>query len=373
MSNLDHILLFLFSFLLFYFWGVFNYKKKGLQYWLSALFPLIIVCFILGSRTWGADYLWYKYQFQHAFDYDMLKEQQPLFVYFNRLLHFLGLNYVGAFTVYSVIYFVATFKLFKSFGDYSKYMYAFALPAYIGFGTDIVRQTIAIGLILFVILDFNKQKYISAILFLLLAVMIHSASVILFVFYLFFKIIYKKELSPLITIPLYFLVIFAFKPEWLNGLNNLISELNLGNSKFQGYIDNSDRWFSEEANNNIYTQGILPLILNTGFVISLFYLGYRAILKKKQKEFIIIYNMVVIGYIGLRLFFNVEILRRFFIPNTMLYPIVLGYAIYVLKGKPNNAVEKNLIKGSYVLVSIWLILYWGRWIFMYPDGNFFWN
>lgn len=375
MSSIDHIFLFLFSFLLLYFWGVFNYKKDGVKYWLNALFPLLIVSIIIGSRTWGADYLWYKYQFQHAFDYNMLQEQQPLFVYFNRLLNLVGCNYVGGFTVYSLIYFIATFKLFKSFGKYSQYMYAFALPAYIGFGTDIIRQTIATGLVIFVILEFNKNKYVSGIIFLILASMIHSASIVLFIFYLFFKIIYHKTLPCSITIPLYIIVIFIFKPEWLNNLNNVISVLNFGDSKFQGYIDDSDRWFSEDANNSIYTQGLLPLILNTGFVISFFYLGYQALKKQENKDITIIYNIVVLGYIGLRLFYNVEILRRFFIPNTMLYPVVLGFAIYIFKRKLQyiKSMKLALIRCSFLLISVWLILYWGRWIFMYPEGKFFWN
>lgn len=375
MSGFDHIVLFLFSFILFYIGGVFNYRKEGTKYWLSAMFPLITVCFLLGSRTWGADYSWYKYQFQHAFDFEMLQEQQPLFVYFNRLLNLIGLNYVGGFTVYSLVYFVATFKLFKSFGEYSKYMYAFALPAYIGFGTDIIRQTIATGLVIIVILDFNRHKYLFGVVFLILASMIHSASVVLFVFYLFFKFIYHKTLPYSITIPLYLIVIFIFKPEWLNELNNVISVLNLGDSKFQGYIDDSDRWFSEDANNSLYTQGLLPLILNTGFVISLFYIGHEALRRQENKDINIIYNIVVLGYIGLRLFYNVEILRRFFIPNTMLFPVVLGFAIYIFKYKVQSfkSIELTLVRSSYLLISVWLILYWGRWILMYPEGKFFWN
>lgn len=375
MSLIDHILLFLFSFLLLYFWGDFNYKNDGVKYWLNALFPLLLISFILGSRTWGADYLWYKYQFQHAFDYNMLQEQQPLFVYFNRFLSLCGLNYVGAFTVYSLIFFVATFKLFKSFGEYSQYMYAFALPAYIGFGTDIIRQTVATGLAIMMIVDCNKKKYISAAIFLVLAEMIHSASVILVAFYLIFKFIWKKPITIYASIPLYLIVVFFFKPEWLDGLNTLFASLNFGDSKFQGYVDDSDRWFSEEGMNDIYSQGIVPLILNTGFIISVFYLGYKALEQKENKNLSVIYNMVVVGYIGLRLFFNLEILRRFFIPNTMLYPVVLGYAFYIFQYKLKRIyVEKRkLINSCYALVFIWLFLYWGRFIFFYPDYKFFWD
>lgn len=350
-------------------------KRTGLSFWFSALFPLLTVSLILGSRTWGADYLWYKYQFQHALDFGMLQDQQPLFVYFNRLLRWIGLNYVGAFTVYSLIYFVATFKLFKSFGKYSKYMYAFALPAYIGFGTDIIRQTIATGLAIMVILEFNQKKYKSSAVFIVLAGMIHSASVIIVAFYLLFKFIWQKPLPVYITIPLYLILIFFFKPEWLNGLNIVFASLNLGDSKFQGYVDNSDKWFSNEGMNDIYTQGIVPLILNTGFIISIFYLGYKALEKKENKDLAIIYNMVVIGYLGLRLFFNLEILRRFFIPNTMLYPVVLGYVLFFFKYevKEKYINEIRIINTCYILIFLWLFMYWGRFIFLYPDYKFVWN
>lgn len=376
MSNLDHILLYLFSFLLFYIWGKCNYKRKSYNYWLSALLPLLIVSFIIGSRTWGADYSWYKYQFEHAFNSEILQEEQPLFVYFNRFLSLCGFDYVGAFMLYSFVYLIASFSLYRSFGESSKYMYAFLLTAYLDFGASIIRQTFALGFAIYSILYFNGKKWIGAILFLIIATQIHSASIIFIVFFIGFKLIDSKVLPIHITIPLYLVLIFFFKPEWLNGLSSLFAGLNLGESKFQSYVDNSDIWFSQEGMNDIYSQGIVALVLNTAFVLSLFILGYKALIQKPQKDIIVMYNMMVVGYIGLRFFFNLEILRRFFIPNTMLYPVVLGYALYVFQNRLsviNYAKNKKIIKLCYFAIALWLFLYWGRFIFLQPDYKFFWD
>lgn len=127
MSNLDHIILFLFLFLFVPLWGKYNCNKKGSEFWFSATFPILLASIIIGCRYWGADYLWYKYQFEHLNNIAVIEEQrsQPVFFGLNHLINWLGLNYVGAYIIYSFIYFIGVFQLFKSYKKESKYMYWF--------------------------------------------------------------------------------------------------------------------------------------------------------------------------------------------------------------------------------------------------------
>lgn len=342
---------------------------RNYDYWIASLPVIAIVSFIIGSRTYGADYNWYKYQFEHASLTSMLQEQQPFFVYINRFLTEIGFNYVGAFTTYTFVYLCGAFYLLRSYGTDSKYMFLFLLPSYIGFGTDIIRQTFATGFILFAIPLLDKKKYIGVGLLVAIAYAIHSSTIVIFAIYLAFKYFSKKPLNPIYTIPLYILIVLFYDSNLTGNIAPYISKLNLGDSKFQGYVDASDRWFSNDAANDIYSQGAAALFVNTLYVVGLFYIGYIALRCKLNTRIIPIYNIVVVGYILLRMVFQFEILRRFAIPMTMFFPIVIGYSLSV------SSKIKNIryIKISILSVFLFLITYWGRFIFMYPDGKFFWD
>ena len=374
-SNFDHIILYFISFAFLYNWGVHNYQKKGISYWISASIPLLIISFIIGSRTWGADYNLYRFEFVHAFNQRLLWEQQPLFVYFNRLLNWIGCSYVVGFTVYTLIYFIAAFILYKSFGKYSKYMYAFLLCSYLGFGTSIIRQAFANSFIILCIVAFEKRRLELFVISLVIAFSMHTASISLLAIYLILKLMVRQMLPLQVTVPLYIGIAFLFNPEWMSGFETFFSYLDFGDSKFQFYLNDTDRWFSKDSLQLENEQGLIAKILNVGYVVSLFYLGYLAIKKSEDKRLITFYNLVVVGYIGLRFFLYLELLKRIFIPCTSFFPIILGFSIYILWNKEISLTrtEKKIRNITLSLSIIYLFLFWGRFIFLNEESNFFWS
>lgn len=64
-------------------------------------------------------------------------------------------------------------------------------------------------------------------------------------------------------------------------------------------------------------------------------------------------------------------------PMTIFYPISLGYAIYVLFPLiKDNRLSKRKMKyvcWSLGLISLYMILYWGRFTFLNPDSIFIWS
>lgn len=360
-----------------YIWGVLNYRKQGVHFWMSALLPIIIVSFIIGSRTWGADYYNYKRQFVNTLYATLYMDQQPFFLFINSLLRGLGFNYVGAFSFYTFIYLLGMFCFVHSFGASSKYMYAFILFSYIGFGTDIIRQAFAMGFVFFMLYYYEQRKWMLAFVFAIIAFFLHSVTIITMTMFVSFSFLLKNPLNIKYTIPIYLLLVFVYKPEYTAFLAPFLSSIHLGDSKFQGYLDDSDKWFSKNGANEIYTQGAGALILNTLFIIGLIYLGYQALKEKKNDRIAGIYNFVVVGYMMLRVFNNFEILRRIAIPMTLLWPIIMGYSIFILKKNKNTALmdrkSKKIMKISFFCIYLFLALYWGRFVFLSPEKMFYWQ
>lgn len=379
MSSLDHILLYLFIFIFISLWSNFNSHKLNVNYWITAICPILLVSVITGCRYWGADYLWYKYQYEHLNTIDIIIEQksQPIFYALNCFLNYLGLNYVGAYIVYSLIYFIGAFHLLHYYGKESKYMYWFITFAFLGFATGIIRQGIAIGVIMFSLPYLYKKKYILFAICSLVAINIHTATVMLIgVLVLFYKYI-NVLVRPLYPIIFYLFITYIYNIGDIGFIGDFVQILSFDNTKFQGYVDNTDVWFSKDAQQKGYTQGAVALFLETLYIISFFYIGYLALKIKYNKEITCLYNVTVVGYILLRMFFNFELIRRFTMPMTIFYPISLGYAIYVLFPLiKDNRLSKRKMKyvcWSLGLISLYMILYWGRFTFLNPDSIFIWS
>lgn len=384
MSHIDHIILFLFLFLSFYFWGRYNYNiKDETKFWLSAIIPILLYTTIVGSRYgWGVDYMGYKYRYEYSFSHP---EEQIGFRWINQGLTLLGFNYVGAYMIYGLIYITSAFILIRSFGKESKYMYAFVIPASLIFITSIIRQGVALGFILLAIYFLNKKKWVGLAIALLIAVSIHTASLITIVIIGSFYLISKQPLNWKITIPLYIFFAFIFDVSKTSIITNYIQYIPF-DTHFQGYVENADRWFGKKSLDDQFTQNQMARILSSAFYISIIYLGYHAIKYRPKPQIIYLYNSVVFGLILFRAVFNIELLRRFATPLESLYFIILGYSIYIFSEvsilKKQAILSNDLLRirkpsslFSYFLICIlvYVILFWGRFIFLNPEAIFFWN
>lgn len=261
-------------------------------------------------------------------------------------------------------------------------MYAFLVPASIIFVSFAIRQGVALSFVLLAIYFLNKKNWIGFVLSTLIAFSIHSAIattiLIIGVFYLSFK----KPLNWKITIPLYLFFTFAFDVKKIGIITDYTENLSIGNI-FQSYLENSDQWFGKDAAIEIYEQSTFALITSSLFYISIIYLGYKALENKFNSQIVYLYNSVVFGIILYRAVFLFEILRRIAEPLVLLYFIPLGYSIHFfqkeIKHKRLGIKRKSNVDISlqYKLgvgcVLVFLILYFGRFIFLNPKSMFFWN
>jgi len=324
----------------------------------------------------------YKYRFEHMSSYP---DEQIGFRWLNYFIDSVGLNYVGGYIVYSLIFIVCSFILIRSYGKDSKYMYAFVIPSTLIFISGIIRQGISFSFLLLAIYFLNKRKWAGVVISIVVGVSIHSSILIPFGIILACFFLLKKPIHWLISIPLYIFFAYLFDVSKVGIISNYIQYVSL-DSKFQSYIDNSDRWFGADAVDDKFEQSIFALTMSSLYYISIIYLGYHALKIRYKGNIAYLYNSAVIGFIFLRAVFLFEILKRFAQPLVMLHFIPLGYILYIfldyfgfLRGK--LARQRSSVSVSFkpyqkfllICIFLYLIFFWGRFIFQNPEAMFFWN
>lgn len=374
MSNIDHIVLYLFLFLFMHFWGKENYAKKTWEFWLCAIVPILCFAIITGCRTWGVDYDWYKYKMCHPEEF-RVKKDEFLFLRLNDLIRFLKMDGEAGFIVYSIIIITGAFIFIRSFKGCSKYMYVLFVPAILLETMGHIRQGVAFGVSMIALNFLNEKKWWSFILFSLIAFNIHHISILLSVTCFVLYVFRNNIIPPRISVPAYCIGIFS--PKYIDYaiIQKILNFIPVEGSKYTGYIKNMSVWFSHKANHFEWTQSSLAMALSALFDISIILLSYRYLKKICNHSIIIYYNLFVLGAILVRLFFFNEILRRTFLLYYMLYFVPLGFCFYIYNiiDMPFTQKRTDLSMVCILCIMVYLVLFWGRFIFLNEESQFIWG
>lgn len=370
MSNIDHIILYLILFGASFLWSKANSSNRKQ---LGVIFATLFV-FVVGSRTWGPDYSWYHYKVDHPNDL-RVKEDEIGFQWLNFIIRCIGLNGDGAFYIYAIILMIGTLSLINSYKENGQYMCLLAIPAFMLNTSVLIRQSVAFAFALISLYFLRKRKWIYALLFAFIAFNMHKIIIVLFLFFFICFLLSKEKVPIYIIIAIY--TIATFVPQVIN-LDNFTQYLNaiqIG-GKYDSYINNSERWFSEDASNLEWQQSTIALILSFLYDISIFYVTDLYLKKQENKEIRTFFYLFAIGAIFFRCFSLNELLRRTFNLLYILYFIPVGYALSFLLRKRKNSLlkkEKTMLNISICLILIYLVLYWGRFVFANKDCNFLWT
>ena len=369
MSNLDHIILYLILFGISFVWSktnISNRKQIGIVF-------AIMYIFVVGSRTWGPDYEWYRYKVDNPNNW-IIKEDEIGFQILNNIIRLVGLNGSYAFYVYAIILMIGVLSIINSYKNNWKYICLLIIPAIMLETSIHIRQGISFGVALIALSYIRKNKLILAGIFAFISFNIHKI-IIIFFFILMISFILSKR-----KIPLHYIIILytiaTFIPQTINMDNytHYLTSITFSN-KYDGYIENADIWFSSDANNSIWQQSSYALLLSYLRDISMFIIINIALKIQENRELRYYFYAFVIGAIFIRFFFLNEILRRIFILPYMLFFIPVGYALtYVSNKKVVLPPIWNIIK-TYCncIIIIYFTLYWFRYIFFNKDCNFLWT
>jgi len=380
MSIIEHIILFSLLFGVYAFWGQYNANKSGLAFWRAAIVPILLFVLITGSRYgWGNDYFLYKALYENvSIGLERAKEQVG-FMWLNQFLNSFGFGYVGGFMIYAFIFILCAFVFIRSFGAQSSYMYCFLVPAALLTSTDTIRQGVATSFIFLALMFLQNKKWIYLVIAVIIAYSIHSATIITLFPLLGSFFLIKKPVHFAISIPLFLFFTFIYNPSTTAYLAGFLEKYVSLDSEFQGYIDNSERWFGEDAIKSGDYRGSFALIFTSLSYISIFYLGYWALKIRNDKRIVYIFNVVVVGCILLYAMAQIELLDRIVRSMQMFYFVPVGYIFYVYftdcKRSVNDTairLRKHFLVGMTFIVAN-LVRSWGRFILFNENADFFWN
>lgn len=374
MSNIDHIILYLFLFFLMYVWGKEIYCKPAKWFWISAVIPILCYAVITGCRTWGPDYAWYKYKITHPNDIAVRKDE-IIFQCLNSLIRSPGLEAEYGFILYGIIIMTGAFVFIRSFDDKSKYMFALIVPAILIETSTHIRQGIAFGVSLIALGFLNKKNWWLFALFSLIAFNIHKISALIFCACLVSYFLRNRIIPLQLSVATYCIAIIL--PEYVNYdlLQKIIGVLPIQGSKFQVYTDELSFWFSARANQADWLQSLPALILSALFDLSIMILSHRYLKIIGNRSVVIYYNLFVLGAILTRGFFLNELLRRTVYQLYMFYFVPLGYCLYLynIVDVPFAQRRINAVTVCFGCTMLYLFLYWGRFIILNEDGLFIWS
>lgn len=370
MSNIDHIFLYL---LLYSSLIVTDYiiRQQHNKRFIPILYliPIVIYVIVEGSRYGrGVDYFGYGPIYLYN-----SQTEQPVFDWLNKIIRAFDLStnlpYGICFHAYATIFILCLLQLYNEFRYNTKFFLLFACFATLYMTEWTIRQGVSLSFVLPAIYFLDNKKYKLCLAFLLLSIFTHYGNafsiVLLLSCYIFLN---KKPLPVKLTIPLYFILSFSFT-SLLPYINDKIALLNLSflGGNFQGYIDNSSAFFSSEAANEDWERGTIQQLLTISFNCGIIIIGYY--FHKLFNEKVYIYNTYVFGILVVEPFHLIGNLTRIFLLASVLWFIPLSLAVYKWK----IIKTRKIVQISGFLVFIYLLLYYGRYVFLNPSATYVWN
>lgn len=299
---------------------------------------VVIYSLFIGLR-WlrGPDYFHYYSDIMGNW---ITEDPEPLYEF---LVVVLGkiLPFWGVFIFYAAIYIGAAVLIIKK--DYKTAVWS--IPAFCLINEwaleSMIRQDIGVAMVMFAYFFSleDKKKY----MFLCLACVpfIHTSGLFAVAFFILFYYIdvFSKIKKPWILIVVYLAIYYLWDTNLLGKYATYIQMLDFGDLKYQGYIDNSERWFTDEGS----ISGLAGKTIVTSFLydystlftnLSLIYYGF--FLYKKEQNYFILFAFFYFGLIIRQLGGDIELFRRFANWLNYMTPFLIGLILTKLSLKPKE-------------------------------------
>ena len=341
-------------------WGISKDDEKQSQFNKYAWIAGISYSLIEGLR-WlrGADYYHYYMDLDTNFKAGVCtSDPEPLYEWWVNLFHMTGLHPSIAFIFYSALLIFGVLLIFKSYPKAALW----GLPLFFLMTNsqteNIIRQTLATSFLIFAYVAYLKEK--KKLMFVMLGVvpLIHSSGlygVALFLVFTYVKVPLKQ---PWILVALFLFAYYFWNPDWFQGFADYLSKLNLGDDvKGQGYLDNSDRWFTSEGSMaNVLGKGVAQLSMLYVFVnffVNLFTVWFGFYASRDDRKLQTVYYFAYVALIIQTMAGDIELFTRFSYWTNLLTPILVG----VMFAKIKLPQIKNLQVVIYVVFAINYIFY----------------
>ena len=307
----------------------------------------------------GADYYHYYMDLETNFKAGVCTpDPEPVYEWWVNIFHSIGLHPSVAFVFYSALLITGILLIFKKYPRAA----IWGLPIFFLMTNaqteNIVRQTLASCFLIFAYVAYldDKKKWMFAML--CVVPLIHSAGlygVVLFLLFTYVKIPLKK---PWILVALFLFAYYVWNPDWFQGFADYLSTLNLGDDvKGQGYLDDTDRWFTSEGSianvlgNNVAQ--LSTLYVSIKFLVNLFIVYFGFYVCKEDRKLQLVYYFAYIALIINTMAGDIELFNRFANWTSLFTPILIG----IMFTKIKMPQIKRLQIAIYVVFAINFIFY----------------
>lgn len=341
-------------------WGISNDDEKQTHFRKYAWIAGISYSLIEGLR-WlrGADYYHYYMDLETNFASGYCTpDPEPIYELWVNVFHSTGLHPSIAFIIYSVLLIYGVLLIFKRYPKAA----VWGLPVFFLMTNsqteNIIRQTLASCFLIFAYVAYldDKKKLIFAML--CVVPLIHNAGlygVALFLFFTYVKIPLKQ---PWILVALYLFAYYIWNPDWFQGFADYLSNLNLGDDvKGQGYLDNSDRWFTSEGSiTEVLGKGAMKLsmlYITIKFLVNLFVIWFGFYACKDDRKLQLVYYFAYVALVIQTMAGDIELFTRFAHWTDLMAPILVSIVIT----KVNMSKNKQYKILVYTVFAINFIFY----------------
>lgn len=341
-------------------WGISKDDEKQSQFNKYAWIAGISYSLIEGLR-WlrGADYYHYYMDLDTNFKAGVCTpDPEPVYEWWVNLFHMTGLHPSIAFIIYSALLIFGVLLIFKSYPKAALW----GLPLFFLMTNsqteNIIRQTLATSFLIFAYVAYLNEKKKLMLAMLCVVPLIHSAGlygVALFLVFTYVKVPLKQ---PWILVALFLFAYYFWNPDWFQGFADYLSKLNLGDDvKGQGYLDNSDRWFTSEGSiANVLGKGatqLSMLYVSVNFLVNLFTVWFGFYASRDDRKLQTVYYFAYVALIIQTMAGDIELFIRFSQWTNLLTPILVGVMFAKIKLPQVN----NLQVLIYIVFAINYIFY----------------
>lgn len=386
MSGLDHILLYCLMLFLAYFYDRLSKENsKFPQYNRNGISPLIL--FLLGAVFVVTEGLRYGRGVDQCGNYGpfylhcmnakaWFQDFETLFIWINQFVYNIDpfrdvLKFGSIFVVYAIIFFVCLYAYYKDKKKETTLFLAIAILATNYITEWTIRQGVSFSFILLGLhyLEQGKWKLMVGAMF--VAFCIHHGNILAIVLpVLFYYFLNDKVIPWKITVPLFIVLEYTMQvsvfQNFIQSISGYLDLSSLGGN-WGWYIQDNALAHEAEAAED-WTRGTFTQLMTVVFYSSLLILGAEACKQKIKTTYI--YNAFVIGIMIFEPFRLAGSITRMFNVLSCLWFIPLAYALFNSKQLIKSS---KFVRWSFVGVALYIVSYYGRYIFMNTEANYVWN
>ncbi len=275
------------------------------------------------------------------------------------------------FVVYAFIFFVCLYSYYKDKKKETKLFLVLAILATNYITEWTIRQGVSFSFILLGLHYLEQSKWKWMIGAMVLAFSIHHGNILAIVLpVMFYFFLNKKTIPWKITVPLFVVLEYTMQASFFQDVIRAAStylDLSSLGGNFDGYMQEKSLEQEAEAAED-WTRGALTQFLTVMFYASLLLVGAETCKVKNKVTYI--YNAFVVGIMIYEPFRLSGSMTRLFNVLSCLWFIPLAYALYNFR--TINSLSKWK-KWAFVGIVVYLVSYYGRYIFINPEADYIWN